>query len=256
MNDRHRRLRRLVLGCDDLDGALRDSALAHLEECRACRDLRERVLALEESVRSVAPLPEVEPAPDAGAAASLDLLMESVRPNRFRGAGAMVCLSLAAGLALIVLWPLIGPSGPVRDLQVAAPLVLRGSPATSVDPSQGVSFRLEEPGYPVLVHIDGAGDARLVFPRPADAPARYPDGERVFLPPPGSSGAWRADLAPGCETYILAVADLDSPPTTGSLAPFVFTAASGARRDAVGNMRRRLSATFGNAVLCDGAGCR
>lgn len=256
MNDRHRRLRRLVLECDDLDGMLRDQALAHLQECHECRDLRDRILAVEEAVRSVAPLPEIGPAPDAAAEASLERLLETVRTGRFPRARAVVPLALVAGLAAVVLLPLLGPSGPVRDLQVGAPLVLRGDPAVGEELLRGVSFRLERPGYPVLVHIDGAGDARLVFPRPPAAPAPCSADELVFLPPPGSPGAWRDDLAPGCETYVLAVADLDSPPTAGSLTAFLFDASSGSRRDAVGDVRRRLKAAFGNAAACDGPDCR
>jgi hypothetical protein len=256
MNDQHRRLRRLVLGCDDLDGALREQALAHLEECRECRELRARVLAAEEAFRSVEPLPEIGPPADAEAAASLDRLLKTGRTSRLPRVGTLVPLALAAGLALVLLGPLLGPSGPVRDLQMGAPLVLRGHPAAGDALLQGVSFRLEKPGYPVLVHIDGAGDARLVHPRSPEEPAPCPAGERVFLPPPGPPGTWRTEPAPGCETYVLAVADLGSPPSAGSLAALLLDASSGSRRDAVAEVRRRLNAAFGNAAVCNGPDCR
>jgi len=255
MNSDHGRLRRLVLGCEDLDGPLRDEALAHLEECPDCRRLREQVLAAEAVIRSVDRLPEAEPAPDPAAKASLEALLGTVPRSRFTPA-RVVPLALAAVLALVALAPLLGPSSPVRDLQVGSPLVLRGDSGAAADLRHGVSFRLEKAGYPVLIHVDGAGDARLIHPRQGEEPALYPAGEPVFLPPPGVAADWRENLAPGCETYVLAVSAADEPPEAQSLESFIFKASPGPRRDAVGDLRRRLKDAFGNAAVCEDPDCR
>ncbi len=255
MKSDHGRLRRLVLGCEDLDGPLRDEALAHLEGCPECRRLRDQVLAAEAVIRSVGRLPEAEPAGDPAAEASLEALLGKASKSRF-SPSRVVPLALAAVLALVALAPLLGPSSPVRDLQAGSPLVLRGDPSGAAALRHGVSFRLESPGHPVLVHVDGAGDARLVYPRQGEVPALFPEGELVFLPPPGTAADWRGNLAPGCETYVLAVTAADAPPAAGSLASFLFSASSGPRRDAVDAARRRLEAAFGNAAVCDDPDCR
>ncbi|MGD9546440.1 MAG: hypothetical protein AB7V45_02725 [Candidatus Krumholzibacteriia bacterium] len=254
MNSDHGRLRRLVLGCEDLEGSQREEALAHLAECPDCRRLREQVLAAEAVIRSVERLPEAEPAPDPAAKASLEALLGAVSGSRFT-ATRVVPLALAAALALVALAPLLGPSSPVRDLQVGSPLVLRGDSGAAADLRHGVSFRLNEAGYPVLIHVDGAGDARLLHPRQGEAPALYPEGELVFLPRPGAAGDWRENLAPGCETYVLAVIAADEPPEAQSLESFILKASPGPRRDAVGDLRRRLKDVFGNAAVRDDPDC-
>lgn len=255
MKQDHARLRRLVLGYEDLGGSLRDEALAHLAECSDCRRLRDRVLAVEAVIRSVKPLPATEPAPDPAAEASLEELLGAAPRSRY-SPSRNVPLALAAMLALIVLVPLLRPSDPVRDLRVGSPLVLRGESDAAADLRRGVSFRMERAGYPVLVHVDGAGDARLVYPRPGEAPTLYPEGESVFLPPPDTASDWRKDLAPGCETYILAVGDATAPVQAATLVSFHFVESSDPRGNAVRDVRRRLQAVFGNAAVRDDPDCR
>ena len=118
-------------------------------------------------------------------------------------------------MALAIVLPLLHTGAPVRDLRIGSPLVLRGDATAPAGQEHGVSFRLNRAGYPVLIHIDGAGTARLIHPAAGDTPARFEKGRLVLLPPSGSS-AWREGLAPGDETYLLAVA-VKGPPDSDLL---------------------------------------
>lgn len=256
MESEHGRLRRLVLGIEDLDGASREEALAHLEQCPECRRLRDQVLAAEAVIRSVGLLPEAPSVADPAADASLEALLGTVPRSRFTPF-RMVPLALAAvlALALVALGPLVRSSGPVRELRIGSPLVLRGNPADATDLQQGVSFRMARTGYPVLVHVDGAGNARLLYPAPGEVPALYREGELVLLPPPESARDWRAGLAPGCETYLLSVTEAAAPPGSGSLELLRFGASAGPRPAAVEATRRRLDDAFGNVAVRNHPDC-
>jgi hypothetical protein len=98
----------------------------------------------------------------------------------------------------------------VRDLRIGSPLVLRGEASAPAAEAHGVSFRLTKSGYPVLIHVDGAGAVRLLHPASGAPPTRL-GKDRLALLPPGGADAWRADLAPGTETYLLAVATREPP---------------------------------------------
>jgi hypothetical protein len=252
------KLRRLILVEEDLEPQERDGVREHLQRCAACRALRDRLLAAESVARSVESLPETD-APLASlseveraqARASLAALLaaQGARPLPFWR--RPLPLALAAVAALAIVWPVLREDSPVRDLRVGSPLVLRGDDPAAAAAPHGVSFRLAEPGYPVLIHIDGAGEVRVIHPAGGDPAVRLPEGRLVLLPPVAST-AWREGLAPGPETYLLAVA-AESPPPATLLQPLSAPAA-GSRRDAIRAAAARLERAVGPVSRCDGPG--
>lgn len=249
------RLRRLVLVEEELGEQELAEARRHLQECPACRALRARVLAVEDAVRSVAALPEtpdplaasseVERVQARDSLAALLAAQETRPPRRWRRAPP---LALAAVVALAVILPVLQRGSPVRDLRVGSPLVLRGDTETPAGGTHGVSFRLKKSGYPVLVHIDGDGAARLIHPAVGAPPALLAK-DRLVLLPPGGEAVWRADLADGPETYLLAVAT-KGPPDREHLQALLPVAA-GSRQEAIRAVTAQLSDAVGKVSRCD-----
>ena len=249
------RLRRLILVEEELGEQELAEARRHLQACPACRALRARVLAVEDAVRSVAALPEtpdplassseVERVQARDSLAALLAAQETRPPRRWRRAPP---LALAAVVALAVILPVLQLGSPVRDLRVGSPLVLRGDAETPAGGTHGVSFRLKKSGYPVLVHIDGDGAARLIHPA-AGAPPALLAKDRLVLLPPGEEAVWRADLAAGPETYLLAVAT-KGPPDREHLQALLPVAA-GSRQDAIRAVTAQLSDAVGKVSRCD-----
>ncbi len=249
------RLRRLILVEEDLEAQELSEVRRHLQSCSACRSLRDRVLTVEDAVRAVAALPET-PDPLAAsseverdqARASLSALLAAPATRPSPRWWRPLPLALAAVVALAVFWPALQSGAPVRDLRVGSPLVLRGGTPAPAGETHGVSLRLKKPGYPVLVHIDGGGAARLLHPTAGAPPALMAEGRLVLLPT-GDAPAWRADLAPGPETYLLAVATRE-PPDPAQLRALLAIAA-GTRQEAIRTVAERLSATVGKVSRCD-----
>jgi hypothetical protein len=246
---------------EELDADERRDAEAHLRDCAECRRLRERLVAAEGTLRAVPglsadedPLAAASELERAQAGASLAALLAGQRtPFRSRLRRIMP-LAIAATIVFVTVLPILGRRSPVRDLAVGSPLVIRGDEDSPAATEFGVSFRLTRAGYPVLIHIDGAGVARLIYPAPDEAPTSVPADRLVLLPPPRSSQAWRAELAPGCETYLLAIAT-DSVPDAGTLAALNAAAAGGSRDDAVRGAAKRLGKMVGTVLRRDGPGC-
>jgi hypothetical protein len=257
----HARLRSLVLMFEELEAGERQETDAHLHTCADCRRLRERLLAAESTLRAVPGLSADEdslasasPLERAQASASLASLLAGQR-TRFRlRLRRIMPLAIAATIVFVAMLPTIGRRSPVRDLAVGSPLVIRGDEDSPAATEFGVSFRLTHAGYPVLIHVDGAGVARLIHPVPGEAPASVPADQLVLLPPPRSSAVWRADLAPGCETYLLAVAT-EAVPDAGTLAALPAELAGSSRDDAVRGAAKRLGKLVGAVVRLDGTGC-
>jgi len=250
------RWRQPILLVEDLEAPESSEAREHLRTCAACRALRERVLAVEDAVRSVEALPETtEPlaasseVERAQARASLAALLAAQDARRFPLWRRPLPLALAAVVALAVVLPSLQRGAPVSDLRIGSPLALRGDASAPAGEAHGVSFRLKEAGYPVLVHIDGAGVARLLHP-PAGAPPPLLAKDRLALLPPGRSDAWRAELAAGPETYLLAVATRE-PPEPAQLQALLAVAA-GTRQETIRAVRARLAAAVGEVSRCDG----
>ncbi len=261
MNADHLRLRGLVLVLEDLEADEHRDAAAHLQACAECRHLRERLLAAEDTLRDVSglaadddPLAEATTLERAQAAASLAALLAGQR-KRFRlRLRRIMPLAIAATIVFAAVLPTLGRRSPVRDLAVGSPLVLRGDESAPAATPHGVSFRLARDGYPVLIHVDGAGVARVVHPAAGEAPALVPAGQLVLLPPPRSSPGWRADLAPGCETYLLAIAT-DAAPDTRLLAALAAAPPEESHATAVRLATKRLGKLVGTVVRRDADGC-
>ena len=262
MSTEHERLRKLVLVWEDLEGDELAETTAHLLDCESCGRLRERVLAAEAVPRSIAALPAApEPlaafhsAERAQAKASLKALLGESRGGSQGRPRWLLPLALAAVIVFAAVLPAQRPRTPVRDLQVGSPLVLRGDQETPAATEHGVSFRLARPGYAVLIHVDGAGAARLVYPAPGEDPVRIGTDQRVLLPPARTGEAWRAGLAPGCETYLLAIAADDAPPDGATLGSLAFSPPRSTRDDAIGAVRRQLADLFGPVVVRSAPDC-
>lgn len=258
----HAHQRRLILGHEDLEGDERAEADAHLAQCATCRRLLDRVLAAEAAVRSVASLPATGD-PLAGLSdverAQARISRDSLRKDgperslfRFRPR-RLLQFAIAAVMVFAVLLPVLHHGTPVRDLQIGSPLVLRGGDDEPAATEHGVSFRLARAGYPVLIHVDGAGVARLVFPAPGTPPSRFAKGQQALLPPPQAGLRWRDALAAGCETYLLAIATGPTPPDLSTLTHLP-TAAS--RDDALRAASKRLVRLAGPVARRDASNCR
>ena len=258
MNVDHARLRGLVLALEELEAPEQVEAEAHLHACGDCRRVRDHLLAAERRLRDVPglsatddPLATASSLERAQAQASLTALLASQR-TRFRlRLRRIMPLAIAATIVFAAVLPTLGRRSPVRDLAIGSPLVLRGDAQSPAAAAHGVSFRLVHDGYPVLIHVDGAGVARVLHPAPGTTPARVPADQLVLLPPPRSSMDWRTGLAPGCETYLLAIAT-DAAPDLSALR----TAPAGASRDAaVRDAAKQLRRLVGAVVRRDGPGC-
>ncbi len=249
------RLRELILVEEDLDEVESSEVRRHLQGCSACRALRERVLAVEDAVRSVAALPE---APDPLAAlsrierrqarSSLAVLLFTHGGRQFPWWWRSMPLALAAVVAFAIVLPALQRGAPVRDLRIGSPLVLRGEASAPAAEAHGVSFRLTESGYPVLIHVDGAGAVRLLHPASGTPSARLAK-DRLVLLPPGGADAWRSGLAPGTETYLLAVATRE-PPNPMSLQSLLGVSTR-SREQTIRDVAERLCAYVGEVSRCD-----
>lgn len=263
MTTDHDRLRGLALVLEDLEGDELALARDHLAGCAECAGLRERVTAAEARMRAVPglsaarePLASLSPAERAAADVSRRALVAgAVTDGRGRRKTwpRLLPMALAAGAALIVLGPSLTGRGPVRDLRLGSPLVLRGEASTT--PPRGVSFRLARSGYPVLLHVDAGGAVRLLHPAPASPSPPLAAGTLVLLPPPESGDAWRSGLTPGCGTYLLAVAT-GRPPTPAQLAALATLTTGGDRRAAARGAERLLRETIGAVERLDDEDCR
>ncbi len=250
------RLRQLILVEEDLEAQELSEVRRHLQGCSACRALRERVLAVEDAVRSVAALPET-PDPLAAlsrierrqARSSLAVLLFTHGGRQFPWWWRSLPLALAAVVAFAIVLPALQRGAPVRDLRIGSPLVLRGEASAPAAEAHGVSFRLTKSGYPVLIHVDGAGAVRLLHPAFGAPPTRLGKDQLALLPP-GGEDAWRADLAPGAETYLLAVATRE-PPDPGRLEALL-TVSTGSREQTIREVAERLSAAVGEVSRRDG----
>lgn len=225
MSMEHDRLRQMILVLEDLDGADREAADEHLGACDSCRRLRERLLEVEAAGRDVDPLPLDDDHLDGltaterlQARSSLSALVNRRTRRMTQNLKWIVPMAMAAALVMIALAPHLRRDGVVYDLRVGSPLVLRDATDAPAASRHGVSFRLRRPGHPVLVHVDGAGAGRLVHPLPGDPPGPLVADRLVLLPPPARGDSWRDGLAPGQETYLLAVSDPGSPPDQDALA--------------------------------------
>ncbi|NTV03496.1 hypothetical protein HGA89_01085 [bacterium] len=249
------RLRQLILVEEDLDAVESSEVRRHLRACPACRTLRERVLAVEDAVRSVAALPE---APDPLAAlsqierrqarSSLAVLLFTQGGRPLPRWWRPLPLALAAVVAFAIVLPVLQRGAPVRDLRIGSPLVLRGEASAPAAEAHGVSFRLTKSGYPVLIHVDGAGAVRLLYPAFGAPPTRL-GKDRLALLPPGGADAWRADLAPGTETYLLAVATRE-PPNPRSLQSLLGVSTR-SREQTIRDVAERLCAYVGEVSRLD-----
>ncbi len=219
MSREHDRLKQMILVLEDLDGAERKSEEEHLDACVSCRRLRERLLEAEATGRDTDPLP-LEDAPlnrlteieRAQARSSLSAILNPGTRRRARSIRWIAPLAVAAALVLVALAPHLRRDSAIYDLRVGSPLVLRDAADEPAASRHGVSFRLRSAGHPVLVHVDGEGVGRVVYPSPDELPRLRAAGKLILLPPPAGEDMWRSSLAPGRETYILAVFDPDSPP--------------------------------------------
>lgn len=256
MNSDCSKLRRLILVEEDLEPQERDGVREHLQRCAACRALRDRLLAAESVARSVESLPETD-APLASlseveraqARASLAALLAAQGRRPLPRWRRPLPLALAAVVALAIVLPVLQRGAPVRDLRIGSPLVLRGEAAAPAAEAHGVSFRLTKSGYPVLIHIDGAGAVRLLHPAFGVPPARLAK-DRLALLPPGGTDAWRADLAPGTETYLLAVATREPPEPRRLQALLAVSTRS--REQTIRDVAERLCAYVGEVSRLDG----
>ncbi|MEZ4386075.1 MAG: hypothetical protein R3D98_00575 [Candidatus Krumholzibacteriia bacterium] len=264
MKTDHAELRRMVLMLEDLDDAERRVAADHLAGCDACARLREGVLRAEGVARAVAGLPAADDDPLAGlseaeraqARASLGTLLAGggAAGARRRLLHRVIPLALAAAAALLILLPGVGERTPVQDLQIGSPLVLRGAPGSPATIEHGLSFRLRHDGFPVVLHVDGAGTVRLIHPSPGSPPRKWSQGERVLLPSPDRQAVWRSALTPGCETYLLAIATKHAP-TAADLAALAALPPAAGRDEAVRAASRRLGELVGTVARRDAAGC-
>jgi hypothetical protein len=262
MTTEHERLRGLVLVLEDIEGDELARATAHLASCPSCAELRTRLSSAEARMRGVPglsaapdPLATLPPADRAAAAASHRALLagaDSGGHGRGRSWPRLLPMALAAGAALVFLVPALVDRGPVRDLQLGSPLVLRGDHAAA--PAHGVSFRLSRPGYPVLLHVDAGGEVRLLYPVPAEPMRQVSAGAALMLPTPEQGDAWRSGLTPGCGTYLLAVAT-ERPPAPERLASFAALSTDGDRRAAVRGAASLLRDTVGAVERLDDEGC-
>ena len=200
------------------------------------------------------PLTTASPLERAQAAASLAALLAGQRAGFRLRLRRIMPLAIAATIVFAALLPTFGRRSPVRDLVIGSPLVLRGGANAPAAAEHGVSFRLARAGYPVLVHIDGAGVVRVIHPAPGETPARVPADQLVLLPAPQSSNDWRADLAPGCETYLLAVAT-DDAPEAAALAALAATTPAESHGAAVRRASKQLGKLVGTVLRRDGPGC-
>lgn len=262
MTTEHERQRGLALVLEDLEGDELAQATAHLASCRTCAELRARLSSAEARMRAVPglsaardPLASLPPADRAAAAASLQAMLAGAGAGghgRARPWPRLLPMALAAGAALIFLVPALVDRGPVRDLQLGSPLVLRGDDAAA--PAPGVSFRLSRPGYPVLLHIDAGGEVRLLHPVPTGPMRQVAAGAAVMLPTPEQGDAWRSALTPGCGTYLLAVAT-EQPPAPERLAAFAALSTDGDQRAAVRGAANLLRDTVGAVERLADEGC-
>jgi hypothetical protein len=262
MSKEHDRLRGMVLVLEDLEEADRRAADEHLRSCDACRRLRERLLAAEAAGRGADPLSaDVDPlggltdVERAQAGASLSALVKARTRRKVVSLTWIAPLAIAAALIAIALHPdlhrHLRPGELVLDLQVGSPLVLRSALDAPAATRHGVSFRLRHPGHPVLVHVDGEGVGRLIHPLPGAPAPLQAAGKLVLLPPPAREDAWRGDLAPGPETYLLSVSDQDSPPDPMELAALSSLTPGGDREEIIGRLYRALEAGGAQVVRLD-----
>lgn len=260
MTTDHDRLRRLVLVLEDLEGGELAMASAHVAQCPACAGLRASVIAAETRMRTV---PGLSTAPDplaalgaeeqaAAAASRAALLAGSDGGARAPRWPRLLPMALAAAAALALLFPALAARGPIRELQLGSPLVLRGGDAATA--GRGVSFRPSRAGYPVLVHVDAGGTVRLLYPTGGDAGRPVAAGVAVLLPRPEHGDAWRSGLTPGCGTYLLALAT-ERPPTTAQLAALAALTTAGEPGPAVREAARRLRELAGAVERLDDEGC-
>jgi hypothetical protein len=263
MSQEHERRRRQVLMLEDLDGVERERADEHLESCASCRRLRERLLAAEATGREFArppsgddPLGGLSELERAQARASLAALQRTARRGSPVNLGRLTPLALAAILLAAVLLPLQRERSPVSDLQVGSPLVLRGEASQAAATEHGVSFRLRQAGYPVLLHVDALGTVRLLYPEPGSQPEKHAADQLLLLPPPGRGADWRADLPSGRETYLLGVVPGDSPPSGADLGRLPGLIAGPDREQVAAQALRQLQAICGRAVRLEAPGGR
>jgi len=261
MSQEHERQRRQVLELEDLDGEERAQAVQHLESCASCRRLHERVLEAEAVVREFArppsgedPLGSLSRLERAQAQASLATLKRSERRSRAVNLKRLAPLALAAVLLAALLIPWQQEQSPVSELQVGSPLILRGEGQPAATLEHGVSFRMQQAGYPVLLHVDALGTVRLLHPAPGAEPAFYAADQLLLLPPPSRSADWRADLPPGRETYLLAVATGEAPPPTADLEGLAGREPGADREQVAVEILRQLQAICGHAVRLEAPG--
>ncbi len=258
MSREHDQLKEMILVLEDLDGGERKSAEEHLGACASCRRLRERLLEAEAAGRDTNPLPledtpltsltEIE---RAQAGSSLSALLNPASRRRARRTRWIAPLALAAALVLVALAPHLRRDSMVHDLRIGSPLVLRDAAHDPAASKHGVSFRLRLAGYPVLVHVDGDGIGRLVYPSPGELPGLRPAGKLILLPPPAMLHTWRSGIAPGRETYILAVFDPDSPPGREELAALSNLEPGADRGETIRRFHRMLKTAGATVVRLD-----
>ena len=164
----------------------------------------------------------------------------------------VIPMALATVLVLVILAPSMRRHSLVYDLQVGSPLVMRSVEEASPAAKHGLSFRLRRAGHPVLVHVDGEGAARLIYPAPGEGPSPRQADQLILLPPPGVVPEWRSDLAPGRETYLLAVFDAGAPPGQQELASLPRLGPGLDREETIRRVRKALGAGGSTVVRRNG----
>lgn len=259
MNRDHERIRRQVLGLEDLEGDQRQQALQHLETCAACRHLRERLLQAEASIRDFARVPANDDDPLRGltslgraqARASLAALTATRRRRGAVNLKGLATFAAATVLLAAILVPLQRQRSPLEELRVGSPLVLRGQAVLDAATEHGVSFRLRKASYPVLLHIDAAGAVRVLYPPAGAEPVLHEAGRLLLLPPPGSVPDWRASLPAGRETYLLGLAPAGGPPAIDHILGLAGGASGVGREEVATRVRQRLQVVCSHVERLD-----
>ncbi|MCP4290973.1 MAG: hypothetical protein GY780_03950 [bacterium] len=223
---KHEEFKKLILGYEDLVDNDRLLADKHLLNCVSCREMLTNLQKVErESFQSEGlslekPLHGLPEEDHRQAQKSLNELKKKnsqSKPGKNpRRLIPWVPLALAASLLLVFFVSPLSNDNNIQNFQMGSPLVLRGESGSGTL-QYGVSFQLKRAGYPVLFHLDGAGEIRIISPDPGRNILIAEPGKWHYLPfveldSNGSSkNEWRKDLASGPETYLLSVSELSPP---------------------------------------------
>ncbi len=209
---RHGELMDLILQYEDLNEDELGIAKAHLQECRECKGLLDKIQSAEKKALDPGDIPLLPPNPDNNPAAGLvgeDLrqadasrrqLLKIVGKNRNRGllnplgwSGLGLALAACLVIFLWIPWQGVEPSL-ILELRLTSPQVHRGAEGAPLQAGDAfvVRFTPTEAGWPVVVARKSDGSLKVLHPLQTNA-RPVVAGQPMVLPPTGAPYTWRLD---------------------------------------------------------------